>query len=121
MLITRETDYAFRALRALTDGQQRTLSQICHLEGIPSQFGYKILKKLATAGYIAIKRGKTGGYTITDNYKKLTLYDLTKIMENPTDVSPCVVPGYRCEAHKNKSGPCVINLRFCAIQKMLDD
>ena len=46
MLVTRETDYAIRALRALSDGNKKTLADICRLEVVPQQFGYKILKKL---------------------------------------------------------------------------
>lgn len=120
MLVTRETDYAIRAIRALSDGKQKTLSQICKEEYVPEQFGYKILKKLAKAGYVNIKRGKTGGYTIADNFAKLSLYDITVVMENPTDISPCVVPGYRCEVHVNKDEPCAVNECLSSMQKVLD-
>ena len=120
MLVTRETDYAIRALRALYTGEKKTLAQICEEEVVPQQFGYKILKKLSKAGYLTIKRGKEGGYTIADDFDKRTLFDLTSVMENPTDISPCVVPGYRCEAHADKDEPCLVNQRLSALQKILD-
>jgi Rrf2 family protein len=120
MLVTRETDYAIRALRALSDGYKKTLAQICKEEVVPQQFGYKILKKLSKAGYVTIKRGKEGGYIITDGFKDKSLFDLTGIMENPTDISPCVVEGYRCEAHTNSDNPCSVNLTLSALQKKLD-
>ena len=121
MLVTRETDYAIRALRALYNGEKKTLSQICQEEVVPQQFGYKILKKLSKAGYLSIKRGKEGGYIIADDFEKRTLYELTTVMENPTDISPCVVPGYRCEAHADKDDPCLVNQRLSSLQKVLDD
>ena len=120
MLVTRETDYAIRALRALSRGEKKTLAQICKEEIVPQQFGYKILKKLAKAGYVTIKRGKEGGYTISDNFKDRTLFDLTGVMENPTDVSPCVTPGYRCEAHTGNANPCLVNQKLSALQQVLD-
>jgi Rrf2 family protein len=120
LLITRETDYAIRALRALADGRKKTLSTICEEEAVPQQFGYKILKKLAGAGYVQIKRGKEGGYTISDNFLGKSLYDLTRVMDNPTDVSPCVMPGYICEAHREKGEVCNVNLRLSALQMSID-
>ena len=120
MLVTRETDYAIRALRALSDGTKKTLADICKEEVVPQQFGYKILKKLSKAGYVTIKRGKEGGYIITDEFKNKSLFDLTSIMENPTDISPCVVSGYRCEAHVGDDSPCSVNIRLSALQRKLD-
>jgi len=120
MLVTRETDYAIRALRALSDGNKKTLAEICKEEVVPQQFGYKILKKLSKAGYVVIKRGKEGGYILADGFESRTLFDLTSVMENPMDISPCVVPGYKCEAHADKDEPCTVNLRLSALQQLLD-
>jgi Rrf2 family protein len=120
MLVTRETDYAIRALRALSDGNKKTLAEICKVEVVPQQFGYKILKKLSKAGYVDIKRGKEGGYIITDDFLNRTLYDLTLVMENPTDISPCVIEGYRCEAHADSDSPCSVNMTLSALQQKLN-
>ena len=121
MLVTRETDYALRALRAITDGKKKTLTQISKEEGIPKQFSYKILKKLEKGGYLRVFRGKAGGYIIADDFKDRNLYELIKVTENEMEMSPCVVPGYRCEAHKNSDEPCGINLRLSSLQQMLDN
>ena len=45
MMITRESDYAIRIIRALKDGELLPLEQICQRELVPKQFAYKILKK----------------------------------------------------------------------------
>ncbi|GHU64533.1 Rrf2 family transcriptional regulator [Clostridia bacterium] len=121
MLITRETDYAIRALRALSDGHKRTLAEICEKEIVPHQFGYKILKKLALAGYVVIKRGKEGGYTLAEGVRDKTMLDLTTVMESPTDVSPCVVPGYVCEVHPELQETCAVNVRLSALQTALNE
>ena len=49
MVITRETDYALRILRALLDGKLHTAGQIAQDELLPQAFAYKILKKLEKA------------------------------------------------------------------------
>ena len=120
MLVTRETDYAIRTLRSLSCGRKKTIAEICREEIVPQQFGYKILKKLSKAGYVTIKRGKDGGYTIADGFEKKTLYDLTVVMENPTDISPCVNPDYMCEAHKHKGESCSVNRKLSLLQEVLD-
>ena len=52
MVITRETDYALRILRALLDGKLHTAGQIAQDELLPQAFAYKILKKLEKAGLV---------------------------------------------------------------------
>ena len=51
MIMTRETDYAVRILRALSCGERMTVRQVCDLELVPVQFAYKILKKLEKQGW----------------------------------------------------------------------
>ena len=46
MLITRETDYALRILRTLSDGKSYTAGELAERESLPQKFAYKILKKL---------------------------------------------------------------------------
>ncbi|WP_408609060.1 RrF2 family transcriptional regulator [Aminipila terrae] len=70
MLITRETDYALRILRALADGQQLTSADICQREILPQNFVYKILKKLNKSGIVYIARGAEGGCKLTADLKK---------------------------------------------------
>ena len=61
MVITRETDYALRILRALLDGKLHTAGQIAQDELLPQAFAYKILKKLEKAGLVEVVRGTAGG------------------------------------------------------------
>ena len=61
MLITRETDYALRILRALAPGSCLTVGEIAEKESLPHKFTYKIMKKMEKAGIIRIIRGVNGG------------------------------------------------------------
>lgn len=49
LVITRETDYALRILRALLDGELHAAGEIAQTELLPQAFAYKILKKLENA------------------------------------------------------------------------
>ena len=64
MLITRETDYALRILRALAPGSCLTVGEIAEKESLPHKFTYKIMKKLEkacmTADYQCEWRDKNG-------------------------------------------------------------
>lgn len=121
MFINRDTDYALRALRALRDGSKKPLAMICEEEAIPLQFGYKILKKLANAGYTRIWRGQKGGYQITEVFAEKSLYDLMCVIETPTDICPCLSPGYVCQSPKAKSGACKLHKQLAVMQQSLDD
>lgn len=76
MLIIRETEYAIRTIRALSDKNRLNIRQICSTEDIPVQFAYKILKKLGFAGILEITRGAGGGYRLVKAPDKIRLYDV---------------------------------------------
>ena len=46
MLITKETDYALRILRTLSEGGCHTVGALAAREALPRNFAYKIVKKL---------------------------------------------------------------------------
>ena len=118
--ITRETDYALRALRALIDGDKKKLDTICKEEQVPKQFGYKIMKKLALSEYVSIVRGKDGGYIINEEILEKSLYDLSEAMENDPDISPCMQASYSCEYRNKKDGCCGVHDKLAALQERID-
>ena len=71
-MITRESDYAIRIIRALKDGELLPLEQICQRELVPKQFAYKILKKLERSGLVSIRRGAGGGCILNRSLADLT-------------------------------------------------
>lgn len=122
MLITKETDYALRILRALADGERITAPQLAQAEQIPQQFAYKILKKLQKGGLIRILRGADGGCTLAVPLEQASLFQLMQIMEEDAAVSSCMRPGYQClwcKAHGDTV--CRVNVHLAAIQKKLDE
>jgi Rrf2 family protein len=120
LLITRETDYALRILRVLSDGQRATTGDICQKELLPQQFTYKILKKLERAGLIQISRGADGGCQLVADLNKVSLYDLTQIMEGDHLISTCTKPGHQCAWRQQYDCTCSVNKHLLQIQHVLD-
>lgn len=120
MIITRETDYALRILRALSDGKQATAEEICEEEMLPKQFVYKIIKKLEKVGLVQIIRGVHGGYRLVGDLTKVTMYDLIGIMDSEVVVCACVRPGYRCGRREVNDKMCKVHSEIQALQAALD-
>lgn len=120
VLITRETDYALRVLRALSEGEQLTAGDISEQQMVPKPFAYKIIKKLSKAGFVRITRGADGGCRLAVGLDKVTLYDLMVAMEEDSAVIACMEPGYSCpwrEAH----GGCMVHCRLGLVQQRLHE
>jgi Rrf2 family protein len=120
LLITRETDYAMRILRALSSGEQITAGEICRRELLPQQFVYKILKKLEKASFVHITRGTEGGCRLSVDLKTVTLYDLTVIMDASKLVSACMHPDFQCAWRQKHALPCSVHKRLSQVQSVLD-
>ncbi len=81
MLLTREFDYAMCIMRALKDGEKRSVKEICAEEAIPEPFTYKILKKLEKKEIVKSIRGAKGGYIIAKEMSELSLMDIMLAIE----------------------------------------
>lgn len=121
MLITRETDYAIRILRALSKGKHITTADICKEELLPQQFVYKILKKLQKAGLVNITRGKDGGCRLAADLQKVSLFDLMEIMDTDKSVSACTQPGYPCAWRQKYGKPCRVHQHLQQLQNRLNE
>jgi len=121
LLITRETDYALRILRALSGGQLRSIPQICDEEKIPKQFAYKILKKLSIGGFVQVTRGTTGGCRLIADPSELSLYQIMCATGEEHLINACTNCGYECERRKEMDGDCTIHCHLKEMQSRLDE
>ena len=119
MVITRETDYALRILRALLDGELHTAGQIAQEELLPQAFAYKIMKKLEKSGLVAVVRGPAGGCRLAADLDKTSLYDLMVAMGERSDLISCMDPDYPC-SWRSCHGGCGVHCKLLEIQKKLD-
>ena len=118
MLITKETDYALRILRALFSGTKMPVAKIAEQESIPSQFAYKILKKLSRAGYVEILRGASGGYQINESAAQSTLLDVICVVDGDPLLIDCLEEDASCPACR-RPNDCRLYREFSRIQQVL--
>ena len=119
LVITRETDYALRILRALLDGELHAAGEIAQTELLPQAFAYKILKKLEKAGLLEIRRGTAGGCRLTADLDQTSLYDLMLAMGERSGLSACMEPDYQC-SWRSSHGGCGVHCKLLEIQRALD-
>ncbi len=121
MFINRETDYALRILRSLSDGQQRSAPEICTRELIPQSFAYKILKKLASAKILTVSRGNNGGCRLARELTDISLFDVMRAVDPDAALNECMAAGKVCQWRSKNDGFCHIHHRLCRLQQELDD
>lgn len=115
MLISRETDYALRILRALAGGERVATTELSKNEHIPQSFAYKIIKKLENANLINIFRGINGGSELACDLSKISLLDFMEIMGEHLHVNACLESGYECSWVK-AHGDCVCHVHSSLIE-----
>ena len=118
MLITRECDYAVRAVRALAEGEKKSVKEICDIEHVPQQYAYKILKKLERAGIVKGSRGVSGGYELCKSLDTFTMLDVVYAVEKELLLNECLGDGYQCP-NNHPGKPCNAHTELCRIQKVL--
>ena len=120
MFVTREADYGIRIVRALASGKKMNIAAICEQENVPRQFAYKILKELSHAGIVTIIRGVSGGYVLSADLSKLTLYDILTVVDADLFINKCMDPEYDCERNQ-ALGPCKVHKEISRIQKVMEE
>ncbi|MDO4615585.1 MAG: Rrf2 family transcriptional regulator [Lachnospiraceae bacterium] len=115
MFISKETDYAIRIIRSLSDGKLHSVNDLVESEMIPKQFAYKITKKLEKGGYIRIHRGVKGGCELSKEPENISVKDIILAIEDRVEVSHCMEPGYACP-WKDSHGICTVHNKLGEIQ-----
>ena len=115
MFISRECDYAIRIMRELSDGQRKTVSDICKKEHVPSPYGYKILKKLENACLVSSRRGASGGYVIRRAPSEITICDILLAIDNEIFINACLEEGFVCPMNEGDRH-CGVHVELCRVQ-----
>ena len=118
LLLTRECDYGVRTIRALADGEKKSVRDICEMEQIPFQYAYKILKKLEHAGFLKSTRGRDGGYQLAKSPDTFTLLDIVVAIDDRVFINECLDENKPCQRHTENS-PCAVHLELERIQALL--
>ncbi len=90
-LITRNTDYAVRALCCIAEQKQEVISadQLVKSLEMPRPFLRKILQTLNKEGLLNSSKGKGGGFALAVSPGKITLTDVMEIFQGPIKLNEC--------------------------------
>jgi len=115
-LLTKQTDYAVRALinLALTDFFKDT-GRISQEEQIPYPFLRKILQKLSEENYVETKKGLNGGVRLAKPVSEITLTRLIELFQGEIELSSCMFRKKICDNRKK----CVLRKKIKSIEKMV--
>jgi len=100
--ITRDTDYALRALVFMAGALRRknkkivTVEDIVKEEKLPRVFLRRILQKLAEKKILFSYKGKSGGFSFMTPPKKISLADVIVIFQGEIDLTNCFLKGQIC-------------------------
>ncbi len=110
-LITRDTDYALRALCfiATSHGKRVAVSDLVKALKIPQPFLRKILQILHKKGILYSYKGLGGGFLLKRPADKIFLLDLINIFQGPFKLNECLFKGKLCP-----------NTRRCAVKEKMD-
>ena len=118
MQITRQADYAVRAVYYLTKlGMDRraATSQIAEKQNIPPSFLAKIISQLSVAGLLHTSRGARGGVSLPRSPEEISLLEVLEAIDGPILLNECVVDKGACSF----SDDCPMRPVWCDAQKDL--
>lgn len=90
-LITRDTDYALRAICYIAQSKKRTVNvnELVLKLKMPKSFLRKILQRLNKKGILRSSKGARGGFIMDTPAQKIFLTDLISIFQGPLRLNQC--------------------------------
>ncbi len=118
MQITRQADYAIRAVRYLAKqgpNQRSATSTVAQEMKIPPSFLAKIISQLSIAGLLHTSRGARGGVTLARDAKEISLLDVVEAIDGPILLNECVGDPTDCAFE----GDCLVHPIWVEAQETL--
>ncbi len=100
MQITRQADYAIRAMRFLAKqkpNERTATSTVAQKMKIPPSFLAKIISQLSIAGLLHTSRGARGGVMLAREPKDVTLREVVEAIDGPILLNDCVGDPEGCQ------------------------
>jgi len=116
-LITKNTDYAIRALLVLGMAPEMFLSarEIAEKEMIPLPFLRRILRELLKKGYMESREGTGGGVRLTRRTEDIRISEVIQFFQGRIQLSTCM---FRKTACRNRTF-CPLRKRIMAIEELV--
>jgi len=112
-LITRNTDYALRALCYMSKSKELvSVDELVNKLGVPRQFMRKILQRLNKERILASYKGQGGGFKLKVNPEKIFILEIMRIFQGQVGLNGCFLKKDICP----DKGRCVLRKKIHAIE-----
>jgi Rrf2 family protein len=113
-LITRNTDYAIRAVAYIAANVKAvtSVSEMVKALGMPRPFLRKILQVLNRKGFLTSYRGKAGGFKLALEPGEIFILDLIKVFQGPVRLTECIFKKRLCPRRTE----CALRKKLSAIE-----
>lgn len=118
-VLRRNTDYAIRSMLYLSECYGKrpvSVKELATERNFSYQLGCKLLQKLRKAGFVKSSMGPKGGYELSRDPAKITLYEIIDLFQNGIRLNKCLLGGEGCEF---QSG-CQVSLKLVSLQRYID-
>jgi Rrf2 family protein len=118
MQITRQADYAIRAVRYLAKlgpNRRAATSTVAQEMKIPPSFLAKIISQLSIAGLLHTSRGARGGVTLAREPGEISMLDVVEAIDGPILLNECVGDPANCSF----SDDCLVHPIWIEVQDTL--
>lgn len=116
-MLSKKTQYALKALGYLA-GKAGTgpvlIAEIAKKKKIPLKFLESILLELKQKGVLESKKGKGGGYYLSQSPKKTTLAAAIRMVDGPIALLPCVSLNFYQKCKDCNEALCGLNRSMAA-------
>ena len=118
-VLTKNTDYAVRALLELSFEDERFVSakEISDRQKIPYEFLRKILNRLIKEKIVISREGGLGGFQLSIAPARIKLTDLIEIFQGEVQLSECLFRDKICPNRRS----CVLRQNILQVEKKVID
>jgi Rrf2 family cysteine metabolism transcriptional repressor len=104
VILSQKCQYALRAIYEITLRESDwpiKSGDIAEAQAIPPRFLENILAQLKAGGFIDSKRGKEGGYMLTNAERQITVGEIIRYIQGPLVPVHCMMDTAHCELQGN--------------------
>jgi len=111
-LMTRDTDYAIRAMCFIAQKKEKiiSVSELFEKTRIPRPFLRKILQILNNKGLLKSYKGKGGGFQLNNISREISLLDLIEAFQGPFELNKHIFKNKLC-----------MHVKKCKLKKKIDN
>jgi Rrf2 family transcriptional regulator, iron-sulfur cluster assembly transcription factor len=122
-MISNTCKYAIKALIYLSinekEGEKLGIKQISKDLKIPTPFLGKILQTLAKHKILASTKGPHGGFSLGDNFEKISLYDIVFLIDGDDFFNTCMLGLSICKYDKTQNEICPMHGKMDPVKESI--